>query len=77
MTKPFQVLPGFRESGLLSFFRIAAVSHHSVSRVVSSRTIYLSFGERPVKIPVSTSDSTKIRQHTALVSLPVLDWSSS
>ncbi|CSI79222.1 Uncharacterised protein [Vibrio cholerae] len=40
--------------GLLSFFALSDV-HHSVSRVVSSLTINLSFGERPVKMPVSTA----------------------
>ncbi len=37
-----------------------------VSPVVSSRTIYLSFGERPVKIPVSTAtapQSVNTRAH--------------
>ena len=40
--------------GLLSFFAASEV-HHTVSLVVSSKTIYLSLGERPVKMPVSTA----------------------
>jgi hypothetical protein len=70
--EPFQVLPGFRESGLLSFFPLPLSAHHSVSRVVSSRTIYLSFGERPVKIPVSTAIAPSSSTHRARI-LPVLD----
>ncbi len=48
----FQVLPVSRESGLLSFLPYPYPDHHSgLSRVVCRQQyIYLSLGERPVKI---------------------------
>ena len=55
VTSPFKCCQTSGESGLLSFLPLPLSDHQTVSRVVSSRTIYLSFGERPVKIPVSTA----------------------
>ena len=43
--------------GLLSFFEESEV-HHKVLFVVSSFNIYLSLGDRPVKIPVMTLKAT-------------------
>ncbi|STU92865.1 Uncharacterised protein [Klebsiella pneumoniae] len=49
--QPFQMLPGFLRKRLVVVFTFAFIGHQTVSRVVSSRTRYLSFGERPVKCP--------------------------
>ena len=45
--------------GLLSFFT-ASLVHQTVSFVFSSNTMNLSFGERPVKIPVSTATAPEV-----------------
>ncbi len=58
--QPFQMLPVSCESGLLSFLPLPLSDHQTVSRVVSSRTRYLSFGERPVKMPVSTAIAPRV-----------------
>ena len=54
VTKSFKLCHVAWFIGLLSFFAASDV-HQTVSLVFSSNTIYLSFGERPVKIPVSTA----------------------
>ena len=54
VTMPFKLAQVSWVIGLLSFFA-ASEFHQTVSFVVSSNTIYLSFGERPVKMPVSTA----------------------
>ncbi len=51
VTSPFRCCQVPCESGLLSFLPLPLSDHQTVSRVVSSRTRYLSFGERPVKCP--------------------------
>ncbi len=53
-TSVFRCCQTSGESGWLSFLPVPLSDHQTVSRVVSSRTMYLSFGERPVNSPVAT-----------------------